>query len=93
MYEPDASEDTVVVVFGNGTLFVDTGASTGVREIVTEITAELVDIGLLSDPDPSAGFSLAPAEVPVPPEYEEMVTETVAERHPGVQTDRCLRTL
>ncbi|MFD1598725.1 zinc-ribbon domain-containing protein [Halobellus rarus] len=74
VHSPDAYDETVVVVFGNGTLFVDSGASVGVHEIIDDVTEQLVELGLLSEPTPSSEFSLTPTEVPVPPEYEETAT-------------------
>jgi RNA polymerase subunit RPABC4/transcription elongation factor Spt4 len=69
VYEPEAYDSTVAVVFGNGTLFVDSAASVGVDEVVDDITAQLAELGLIPDPGPGREFSLTPTEVPVPPEY------------------------
>jgi len=71
VYEPEAYDGTVAVVFGNGTLFVDSAASVGVHDVVDEVTAQLAELGLVPEPTPGAEFSLTPAEVPVPPEFAE----------------------
>lgn len=75
VYEPEAYDGTVAVVFGNGTLFVDSAASVGVHDVVDEVTAQLAELGLVPEPTPGGEFSLTPTEVPVPPEYAEYGTE------------------
>ena len=69
VYEPEAYDSTVAVVFGNGTLFVDSAGSAGVDEIVDDITAQLAELGLIPDPSPGREFSLTPTEIPVPAGY------------------------
>lgn len=69
VYEPEGYDGTVAVVFGNGTLFVDSSASVGVHEVVDGITERLADIGAIPDPTPGREFSVTPTEVPVPSDY------------------------
>ena len=69
VYEPEAYDSTVAVVFGNGTLFVDSAGSAGVDEIVDDITAQLAELGLIPDPSTGREFSLTPTEIPVPAAY------------------------
>jgi len=88
VYRPGEYEQTVVVVFGNGTLFVDSGAPVGVDEIVDDVTDRLVDLGLLDEPSPTASFSLSPTEVPVPPEYGDVAGDDAeVEADADVATD------
>lgn len=69
VYEPEAYDGTVAVVFGNGTLFVDSAASLDVDEIIDEITAQLAELGLISEPTDGGDVSLTPSEVPVPADF------------------------
>ncbi|MFB6091656.1 MAG: zinc-ribbon domain-containing protein [Haloquadratum sp.] len=70
IYRPPEYDQTVVVLFGNGTLFVESAASAAMAEIAAHVAAELDELGLGGQSGLSADVSLSPTEVPVPPEYE-----------------------
>jgi RNA polymerase subunit RPABC4/transcription elongation factor Spt4 len=87
VYELEAYDGTVAVVFGNGTLFVDSTGSVGVHEIADEITTQLAELGLVPDPDPGREFSLTPTEVPVPVEFGEQASEPAGNATGSTSTD------
>jgi hypothetical protein len=71
VYEADDYEETVVVVFGDGTVFVDSAGTVSVQDVLEDIGDRLLELELLEEgPGPSAAFELAPKTVPVPPDYE-----------------------
>jgi RNA polymerase subunit RPABC4/transcription elongation factor Spt4 len=81
VYTPDADDGSVAVVFGNGTLFV--GDSQSAEAVVDEVTARLTELGLLSGSSSTGDLSTAPAEVPVPPAYEDTGSEADTDRPTG----------
>ncbi|MEF8808796.1 double zinc ribbon domain-containing protein [Natronomonas sp.] len=71
VYEADDYEETVVVVFADGTVFVDSAGTVSVQDVLEDIGDRLLELGLLEEGlGPSSEFELAPKTVPVPPEYE-----------------------
>jgi RNA polymerase subunit RPABC4/transcription elongation factor Spt4 len=71
VYEADDYEETVVVVFDDGTVFANSAGTVSVQDILEDIGDRLLELGLLEEGlGPSAEFELAPKVVPVPPAYE-----------------------
>ena len=71
VYLSEAYEATSVVVFENGTVFANVGASANVHEIVDDTVDQLEDLGLVDGADPASGMTTTPTAIPVPTEYEE----------------------
>ncbi|WP_336135711.1 double zinc ribbon domain-containing protein [Natronomonas amylolytica] len=71
VYDPDDYEETVIVVFSDGTLFADSAGTVSVQDILEDVGNRLLELDLLeAGVGPSAEFELAPKTVPVPSEYE-----------------------
>jgi RNA polymerase subunit RPABC4/transcription elongation factor Spt4 len=71
VYDADDVEETVIVVFGNGTVFVASAGNVSVQDVLEDVGERLLELGMLDGGvGPSAEFELAPKTVPVPSGYE-----------------------
>jgi predicted RNA-binding Zn-ribbon protein involved in translation (DUF1610 family) len=69
IYQSDDPE-AVAIIFGNGTVLVESATPAGARDVVADIAGRLADLGLLDDATLTTDYETSPTAVPVPPEFE-----------------------
>lgn len=89
VYRPGAYDPTVVVLFANGTLFVDGAPSVDAREIVSDVTDRLVEMELVDERGPTPKISRSPSEVPVPTEATEAAVDGTDGERTTMGPDPC----
>lgn len=76
VYTPSEFEETVVLFFGGGTVYLDCAGGNGVHEVIEQMADQLTELGMLEEAQPaSSNLELAPMSVQVPEEYEEIADE------------------